>query len=340
MVGGSIGLALRRQGWHVAGRDRDRGRVQAALARGAIDVIGDDPEAEVTFVATPVASVASEAAAALRGSGVVSDVGSVKSSIVATVDHPRFVGGHPMAGSEQDGVAGADAELFSGATWALTPVRGTDPRAHSLVRSVVVSFGAEVLELAPADHDRLVAVVSHVPHLAAAALMGLAADRAETHGALLRLAAGGFRDMTRVAGGDPGIWPDICAENASAIVELLRALEASLATLRGLVDQRDHVGLLAILQGAREARTNLPGRVSDPGAMAELRVPVPDRPGVLAYITTLATELGVNIDNLEIVHSSEGVAGVVILLVRTSLVERLARALAERGYHPSYRPLA
>jgi prephenate dehydrogenase len=339
LIGSSIGLALRAQGWHVTGRDRDPVRAAAAQARGAIDAAGDDADAEVTFVATPVRAVAAEAASALKGRGVVTDVGSVKSSIVATIDDARFVGGHPMAGSEQDGVEGADPHLFSGAVWVLTPVAATDPLAHSLVRSVVSSLGAEVLELAPEDHDALVAVVSHVPHLAAAALMGLAAERAEAHGALLRLAAGGFRDMTRVAGGDPGIWPDICAENSVAIVELLTALEAALATTRQRVASGDRDALFQSLQRARTARTHLPGKGAELGAMTELRVPVPDRPGVLADITTLASELAVNIDDLEIAHSTEGDAGVVILVVRSDLVERLAGALAERGYHPSHRAL-
>ncbi|HVL04176.1 MAG TPA: prephenate dehydrogenase/arogenate dehydrogenase family protein [Acidimicrobiales bacterium] len=339
LIGGSIGLALRSRGWHVTGRDRDPARTEAALARGAIDAVGDDAEAEVTFVATPVGAVATEAAAALKGGGVVTDVGGVKSSIVATVDDPRFVGGHPMAGSEQDGVEAADPYLFSGAVWVLTPVTATDSRAHSLVRSVVTSLGAEVLELSPEDHDALVAVVSHVPHLAAAALMGLAAERATAHSALLRLAAGGFRDMTRVAGGDPGIWPDICTENAPAIVELLSALEADLAAMRRRVAGDDRAGILEALHRARTARMHLPGQVAGPEAMAELRVPVLDRPGVLSEITTLASELGVNIDDLEIAHSTEGEAGVVILLVRSASAERLAGALRTRGYHPAYRSL-
>ncbi len=340
LIGGSIGLALRAQGWHVTGNDRDPVRAERALARGALDAVGEDAQAEVTFVATPVGAVAGQAEVALKGRGVVTDVGSVKASIVSAVDDPRFVGGHPMAGSEQDGVEGADASLFSGSVWVLTPVAGTDPDAHSLVRSVVSSLGAEVVELAPARHDELVAVVSHVPHLAAAALMGLAADRSEEHGVVLRLAAGGFRDMTRVAAGDPGIWPDICAENAPAIVELLADLEAALGRVRATVATGDREALLALLGQARTARRSLPVGADSTADLAELRVPVTDRLGVLAEITTLATELGVNIASLEIVHSGEGEAGVVILVVRAELVGRLAEALATLGYHPIGRHLA
>ena len=339
LIGGSIGLALRARGWHVTGRDRDPDRSALALALGAIDAVGHDPTAEVSFIATPVGSVAAEARVALEGPGVVTDVGSAKASIVRGIDDARFVGGHPMAGSEQEGVEGADANLFSGAVWALTPVESTDPAAHSLVRSVVASLGAEVVELAPERHDELVAMVSHVPHLTAATLMRLASGRADEHGVLLRLAAGGFRDMTRVAAGHPGIWPDICVENAPAIVELLTSLERALAEVRGLVAAADRAGLLATLEEARSARVNLPSRFVQPDRLAELRVPVPDRPGVLAEITTLATELGVNIDDLEIAHSSEGDAGVAILLIDLGSVDRLVSALAARGYHASSRPL-
>ena len=339
LIGGSIGLALRAQGWHVTGADNDPARARAALERGAVDEVGEDPGAELTFVATPVGAVAAAARAALAGGGVVTDVGSVKAPVVSTVDDPRFVGGHPMAGSEQEGVAGADAALFLGAVWVLTPVTRTDPAAHSLVRSVVSSLGAEVVELAPERHDALVAVVSHVPHLTAAALMGIAAERAEEHGALLRLAAGGFRDMTRVAAGHPGIWPDICADNRDAIVDVLTRVEASLALVRDQVAAGDRAGLLAALERARTARLNLPGKGIAAGALAEVRTPVPDRPGVLAEITTLATELGVNIFDMEIAHSSEGDAGVVILVVELSLVERLCGGLVARGYRPSWRSL-
>jgi prephenate dehydrogenase len=271
--------------------------------------------------------------------GVVTDVGSVKSSVVAAVDHPRFVGGHPMAGSEQEGVDGADADLFAGAVWVLTPVAGTDPAAHSVVRSVVGSLGADVVELAPERHDELVAVVSHVPHLTAATLMGLAAAGAEEHRALLRLAAGGFRDMTRIAAGHPGIWPDICADNREAIVGVLTRLESALAATRVLVENGDRPGLLALLESARAARINLPRRVVASDLLAEVRVPVPDRPGVLAEITTLASELGVNIADLEIAHSGEGDAGVVILLVDADVSELFRGGLIARGYRPSVRSL-
>lgn len=340
LIGGSVGLALRSRGWQVTGTDRDQAMARLALELGALDATGIDPEADITFVATPVGAVPEAIRGALAaGLGVVTDVASVKASVVDGIDDPRFVGGHPMAGSEQLGVQGASADLFEGAVWVLTPVAGTDPDAYALVRSVVSSLGAEVLALAPDRHDDLVAMVSHVPHLTAASLMRLADRRASEHAALLRLAAGGFRDMTRVASGSPTIWPDICVDNRTAIVEVLDQLIGALEEVRDAVAKADRAGVLATLEQAQQARRNLPGRLSRPAELAELRVPVSDRLGVLAEVTTLATETGANFFDLEIAHSSEGDRGVLIAVVDASAAEGLRSALVERGYRPSVRPL-
>jgi prephenate dehydrogenase len=339
LIGGSIGLALRARGWHVTGRDLDEARAARAHHLGALDAVGHDPEAEVTFVAVPVSAIATEARRAAEGGAIVTDVGGVKAPVVASVSHPRFVGGHPMAGSEQEGVDGADAELFAGATWVLTPTVDTDPQAYARVRSIVSTFGADVVALTPEQHDALVAVVSHVPHLTAATLMALASERAEEHAALLRLAAGGFRDMTRVASGHPGIWPDICVENRDAIVAALDTLVNALIDMRDLVSQGERTALLHVLERARAARVNLPTPAVRPEDLAEIRLPVPDRPGVLAEVTTLASELGVNIEDLEIAHSAEGPRGVLVLVVEAGATERVRGALLARGYRPSVRPL-
>ena len=224
----------------MTGRDADESRVRRALELGAIDASGDGLDAALVVVATPAGQAAAVACHVLAEEGrnpdvVVTDVSGVKVPVVEAVRDPRFVGGHPMAGSEQSGIDGADPDLFVGATWVLTPTVETDAAAYTLVSTVVTELGAEVVALSPADHDRLVAVVSHVPHLVAATLMNAAAEGAEADGALLRLAAGGFRDMTRVAAGQPTIWPDICAENADAIVAGLDRLLVDLGELRDKV---------------------------------------------------------------------------------------------------------
>jgi prephenate dehydrogenase len=341
LIGGSIGLALRAQGWHVSGTDPDPGAVARALELGALDAEGIDPGAAITFVAVPVRAISAAVADALaRTQGTVTDVGSVKASVVDAVRDPRFVGGHPMAGSEQLGVDGSDPEMFRGAVWVLTPTEVTDPDHHATVRTIVRTLGAEVVELAPERHDALVAVVSHVPHLTAAALMSIADERADEHAALLRLAAGGFRDMTRVAAGTPTIWPDICGENAVAIVEVIDQLTAELGRLRSLVHDGGREQLLAALERAQAARRNLPSRAVQPEELAEVRVPILDRPGGIAEVSTLAAALGVNIVDLEIAHSSEGDRGVLIMLVDRRGAEGFREGLVERGYRPTVAPLA
>ena len=344
LIGGSVVMALRAQGWHVTGTDADPDTAARAVALGALDVEGEDREADLVVVATPV-HVAAGIISDILGSpswnpaAVVTDVGSVKGPLLAAVDRPRFVGGHPMAGSEQVGIEGASAELFFGATWVLTPTPSTDPAAYAQVRTVLAGFGANVVALDPAEHDSLVAVVSHVPHLTAATLMALAADLGEEHGALLQLAAGGFRDMTRIAAGQPSIWPGICDDNADAIVATLDLLIESLGTMRRRVAERDHDSLLEILQRAATARRAMSERVQRPEALVEVRIPVEDRPGMFAEIAVLATELGINIFDVEIAHSVEGDRGVLVVVIDVTSAPIFTEALAAKGHRSSTSPV-
>jgi prephenate dehydrogenase len=340
LVGGSIGLGLRSRGWRVCGEDANPATLARALEMGAIDAAGLEAEGAITFVAVPVLAVTDQVKRALdETTGAVTDVGSVKAPICEACDDPRFVGGHPMAGSELDGLDGADGEMFNGAIWVLTPGPQTDARTLSSVSGVVKQLDAEVVALAPDRHDQVVAVVSHVPHLAAATLMTLAADRAEEHAALLRLAAGGFRDMTRIASGHPAIWLDICAENRPAIVAALDGLLERLQEIRGVVDREDRGALHDTLARARDARTNLPGRVTHPEAMAEVRIPIPDRTGAAAELFMLAAELGVNIANFEVVHMAESNRGVAVVLVDAAATDLFRGGLMARGFKPAVTPL-
>lgn len=341
LMGGSVALGLRQRGWHVAGDDASAATVSRAVERGIIDEGGLRRDAEITFVAVPVLAMTDQVKRALSETdGVVTDIGSVKAPVCDACDDPRFVGGHPMAGSEMSGLDGADGEMFTGAVWVLTPMPATDDQALSLVSGVARQLGAEVLALTPERHDQVVAVVSHVPHLAAATLMTLATDRAEEHAALLRLAAGGFRDMTRIASGHPGIWLDICTQNRPAIVAALDGLIERLGGIRDVVFRDDRDALQRTLVRARDARTNLPGRVTHPEAMAEVRIPIPDRTGAAAEVFTLAAELGVNIASFEVVHMAENSnRGVAVVLVDAATSDLFRGGLLARGFKPAVTPL-
>ena len=336
LIGGSIALALRERGWEVYGSDLDDEVSRRAQYEGIISEIGIAQEAEITIVAVPVTASVDVVREMLETtSGVVTDVGSVKAPICESIHDKRFIGGHPMAGSELEGLDAADPQMFDGAIWVLTPDLEADDENFAVVTSLVREVGSEVVALSPTEHDRLVAVVSHLPHLTAASLMSLAQDRSEEHASLLRLAAGGFRDMTRIASGSPRIWIDICQENRVAILEAIDDLNAALNSVRSFIEAEEKTSLESMLQRARESRANLPGRVTDPSALSEVRIRIPDRAGAAAEVFTLAAELGVNIANFEVVHLAEGNRGVAVVLVDSGVVDMFRGGLIARGFRPT-----
>jgi prephenate dehydrogenase len=344
LIGGSIGLALAALGHDVVGFDRDPDRLARAKELGAVAAIAADlksvaADADAAFVALPVGAIADAVVELLdAGVPVVTDVGSVKGSVVADVaarcpaGAARFIGGHPMAGSEQEGIDGARADVFVGAAWVLTPTATTAEAAYTTLRGLVRGLQAEVVAVTPEDHDVLVSFVSHVPQLAASTLMDVATTHEEQHRALLRLAAGGFRDMTRIAASHPAIWLDILTSNRDAILGALDAYLAGLQNARDLIAAGDRGALEALLDRARSARRNLPVGISMAAKLVELRVVVPDRPGVLAEVTTLAGRLGVNVADLEIAHSKEGGEGVLVLIIAADDAAALEAGLHDLGY--------
>jgi prephenate dehydrogenase len=356
LVGSSLGLALQElpEIDAVVGYDRDADRLATALNRGALSsaalaaaeaVVG----AELVILAVPasaVASVAGEIAGALERGAIVTDVASVKTGVVTTMqrllpDHVWLVGGHPMAGSHEEGPEHASAELFVGATYLLTPTTHTDPGAYRTLHRLVAGIGARPMAVDPVHHDRLVAVISHLPQLAATTLMNLAAEQAQQqHAGLLLLAAGGFRDATRVAASNPDLWLDICAENRDAIVAVLDDYASRIDQLRSAVAAGDGSALHETLLAAQRARRGLPRKSVRGGGLVELMLPIPDRPGVLAEVTTSVGAVGVNIEDFSIDHAAEGGRGALRLIIAGAANAAAATAaLKERGYDVRERQL-
>lgn len=341
LIGGSIALKLQAEGLQVCGFDTT---AEQPDINNSIDIATNFDEcvrdADLVVVATPVQSIASAVVDALdKSEAVVTDVGSVKSAIVQEVQSQRpeqakrYVPGHPMAGSEQSGFENANAELFVGAPWVLTPVHDTDQRAFALVRQFVATLGAEPLAVDPREHDALVALVSHVPQLASTTLMDLASERSGERALLLRLAAGGFRDMTRIAASNPSVWADVCMVNDEQITKALDGYIAALTAVRENVARHDRDALVELLERSQHARRSLPTSAQATGELIEVRVLVPDQPGVLAEVTTLASDSGVNIADVEVAHSPEGSSGgVLVLLVPESGHQAFVEALRDRDY--------
>jgi prephenate dehydrogenase len=271
LIGGSIGLAARsRLGAHVRGCDADSLALERALQLGAIEEATSDigsavRGADLVFVATPVGVAAQVTSVAVSFAGeecVISDVGSTKRHIASAVSDPRFVPGHPLAGAETSGVEGAREDLFDGAVWYLTPSDSGQARALARIDALVSEFGATPAVLAPFAHDRLMASVSHLPHVLANVLVAQALRAEPPLDVDPRAAAAvgtnaSFRDATRVAGANTAIWKDIYMSNSDLLAEAIDEAIRELSGVRDALDAEDADALAAWNEGAREGRERL-----------------------------------------------------------------------------------
>ena len=342
LIGASVGLAAKRAGVdHVEGYDFSENVAETALGRGAIDgieIIADEVLADCDFVvvAVPVIALQSVLRDVLDSADdvTITDVGSTKSNLGDALTHANFVGGHPVTGSEAHGPEHATADLFDGATWFLTPTAHTDPERYRLVHGFVSALGATPVAIDPEAHDRLVALTSHLPHALANLLVNQAgAGRIEGHEPLAA-AGGSLREMTRVAGANPRIWVDIFLENTAALRGALGEHRRRVEQLEAALEARD-AGYIArwIGEAADNRRRLLEDAFPDPGDLHQLRVHVPDRPGVLAGITQALGAQRINIEDFELHHVSPERGGTLTLLVTgASEAERAVALLESQGY--------
>ncbi len=348
LIGGSIGLAARgRAGAQVCGYDPDSAVLDRALQLGAIDSCASDiaeavSGAEVVFVAAPVGALAATVAAALDAAGsdcVVSDVGSTKRLLEAAGADGRFIGGHPLAGAETAGVEHAREDLFDGATWYLTPAQGaTTGTLYERLHRLLTTLGARPTAIDPETHDRLMARISHLPHVLANLLVGEAAGLLGA-GNSERLPAVGpsFRDATRVAGANSAIWTDIYMSNRDALIDCIDDLSTRLGEIRGWLAENRAPAVHDWNERAREQREALlgSGLVGGQGGepVYELRVSVPNRAGVIAEIALALGHAGVNILDMALAPSQEERQGVVALWIAgEAQLARAAELIAGLGF--------
>jgi prephenate dehydrogenase len=300
LIGGSIGLAARGRVEEVTGYDRDPVVLDAARGLGAIDraaaSVAEAAEgADACFLCAPVAALPELLEETLTAAGsdcVVSDVGSTKRLVCATRD-PRFVGGHPIAGAETAGVEHARADLFDGATWYLTPGEHSAGLLYERLHRLIVDFGARPVAIDAATHDRLLATVSHLPHVLANVLVAQAARR--TADEPLPRVGPSFRDATRVAGANSGIWTDIYVSNAAAIAEEIDETVRRLQEAAALLRAGDAQAIGGWNDAARDERRRLLEADLAGGPVIELRLSVPNRPGIVAQVALALGKAGVNI---------------------------------------------
>lgn len=338
LLGTSLALAMRRSGVEVLLRDVDPEHVRLAASLGAGRAATDADRPQVVVVAVPpdlLGRVIVEALERTAGTdAVVTDLGSVKSGPAAAVaGHPerhRYVGSHPMAGTERSGPLTGSATLFEGRPWAITPHPDSAVSAVEVIEDMVRRTGAMPTWLTPGEHDRAVARTSHVPHLMAALVAGRLAVAPENH---LSLAGPGVRDVTRVAGGDPALYGQIVSGNSTAVLELLGELRSELDTLITAVSSGDRAGLDVLLQQGRRGTAAIPGKHGGPAqSLDSVWVAVPDEAGSLARLLAAAVASNVNIEDIRIDHDPSRPAGLVELVVDETRATRLTESLESGGW--------
>ncbi len=341
LIGGSLGLSLVGSGRfaEVLGYDPMPGVSEAALRAGAITGIAPDlpslAPADTIIVAAPVKAVIPTVRTllpVLRPGTILTDVASVKGEIVEALTPLmpggiHFVGGHPFAGSERAGLAAADAYLFENAAYVLTEAPAIPDWAYEELQAVLGCTGARFLRLTPAEHDLIAAVLSHLPHLVAAALVKAAGDLEAAHPQSLTLAGGGFRDTTRIAGGDPALWTEILSVNRSPVLAALALFRRELDALTAELSAGREAELAAFLGKAKAVREEIPARGKGLlGKVEELVVVIQDRPGAIKQVLDVLADERINVKDIEILRLREGEGGTLRLAVEDEAT--LARALS------------
>jgi prephenate dehydrogenase len=337
LIGTSVGLALARRGTATYLRDEDATTAHIAASRGA----GSDgplpASPELVVVATPPQTLAGEIAAALAKfpDAAVTDVGSVKARPLQELRErgiaiSRYVGGHPMAGSERSGPLGAASDLFEGRAWAVALREDCDPNAVASVFTLVEACGAVAVPMDSDEHDLAVARISHLPHVAAALVASQLSEAPSEH---LALSGPGVRDVTRIAGGDPRLWRQILTGNTEAVSVLLRRFRADIDDMIDSLATGDGARVEKLLEAGVVGTAAIPGKHGGPSLqLAAVTVAVPDEPGGLARLFADAGAAGVNIEDVRIDHDPGRAFGLVELDVAAAAAPDLVDALADRGW--------
>jgi prephenate dehydrogenase len=347
LIGGSVALAARqRLGAEVTGYDDSPEALERALQLGALnsarstvsDAVAD---AQAVFVAVPVgglSDVVGEALAAAPQDCVVTDVGSTKREVVAAHSDPRFVGGHPLAGAENAGVAHARADLFEAATWYLTPSPTTSGMLYERLHRLLHGLGARPTAIDAATHDRVLAAVSHLPHVFANVLVSQAADTLARGDERLPATGPSFRDATRVAGAPSAIWTDIYLSNRDALAAEIDGAVQRLQQVRAALAQGDAEAITAWNEQAAADRRRLLEAQLAGGDLHELRTSVPNRPGVVAQIALELGRAGVNITDMALYPANDMKEGVIAMWIAgQESTDRAQELIADLGF-PVARP--
>lgn len=278
--------------------------------------------------------------------GIITDTASTKNRICAIAEEVlsepwRFLPGHPMCGSEKAGIDGADPNMFNGSYWILCPNESNPAEYYPILHSMFTGLQSRVINIPREDHDNAVAIVSHVPHLMAASQVTLACNHVDEQQSLFRLAAGGFKDSTRIAAGSSKLWTGIVFDNAEAISRNLGEMREIIGKFLAAIENQDRATVTAMLERASQARRALPAAwVPSSEKLFEVRVPMQDRSGVVAEVATVASKVGCNIQSIDIDHVTESTAVLSLVLTDEGDIGKLSTELLMAGYPVSFAPLS
>ncbi|GAA3405135.1 prephenate dehydrogenase [Paenibacillus hodogayensis] len=332
LMGGSLALCFKdKPGIRVAGYDINPLELEKSMKRGVIDVACASLEeavdgADFIFLCVPVGLLEQYLdrllQISLKPGCIISDVGSTKASIAhyaasRVLPGVYFIGGHPMAGSERSGVEAATSLLYENAFYVLTPDETTPEDIYDRLAALLKHTKAHIVRVEPQRHDRIVGAVSHLPHVIAVALVNQIARYNEEDGLYESLAAGGFRDITRIASGHPYMWRDILLNNRDELLRLLRDWNAGISKFTDLLETSDGEGVYREFESAGAFRSKLPERRKGMIiALYDVYVDVPDHPGIIGQIATLLGDQRINLSNIQIIESRADVPGVLRLSFR------------------------
>jgi len=350
LIGGSLALSLKNlnSNFKITGFDASLDSMNIARYRNIIDQVAEDiksavKEADLVIIATPVGEivkVAHQIKDSLKHGAIVTDVGSAKQKIVESMsrilpDNVVFIGGHPMAGSENEGVLSATPDLFRNAFYVLTPTDKTITKPLMALHSLFTRMGSKVITISPYEHDQIVALISHMPHVLSSNLVDYIDDQQKVLKNLFKLCAGGFRDMTRIAASNPSMWVDITMENRDQIINVIDGYISYLQRFKKSLAENDFEYIKNHYIKAKKARMNLPKYVEkDISKLYELRIAIPDKPGVLSDITLALSSNAINIEDISIFHSTEySGGGILKILVQGENAGNIAKeAITSKGY--------
>lgn len=352
LIGGSLAKAIRRSQPQsfITAVDTNQKSLGDALSEQIIDkattdLYGGVKGAELVFVCTPVHVVPSllrEIMPILGKDTVITDVGSTKQEIMKAAEKIKvsnqsqaiFIGGHPMAGTQHSGYQASLAHLFENAYYILTLLDSTPSWAVESLRNLLLSIGALPMVMGAKDHDRVIGAVSHLPHVVAAALVNAVAEMEDTSHLYKKLAAGGFRDITRIASSNPNMWKNICMDNKEELVKHIMRINRHLVAFAQMLLRDEGSKIHDYFACAKTYRENLPVRQAlSLLSYYDLYVDVEDRPGVIGAVATILGKHSINIKNLRIINSREGEPGsLIISFSDSSSLDKAQKVLKENSY--------